>query len=149
MLQKVKMDLKGRLKIAMNERDIKVPRLAQLIGIPKDRIYAWYRDNTAPKGEDTQKIEKWLNEETFTKDKSLDQIIGEIQEQLLRIEAHLEVYEATIAGILSKNPEDFPDKLGGLRRAVKEVVNRRFDELQKRSLVGRQKGIDDLEKTAF
>lgn len=131
-LQNFNMDLKDRLKIALTERNIKIPKLAKMLDIPKDRIYAWYRDNTLPKGDDTIKIETWLNEEIFKKDKPLDVEVGEIREHLLRIEAHLEVYEATLVGILSKNPEDYPGKLASLRKAVKEAVNRRFDELNKK-----------------
>lgn len=131
-MQKTKMDLKDRLKIAMHDRNIKVPELAKLLDIPKARIYAWYRDGSTPKSDDTTKIEQWLNEEISISKKPLDIEVGEIREMLLKIEAHLEVYEATIAGILSKNPEDYPGKLASLRKAVKEAVNRRFDELNKK-----------------
>lgn len=56
-------DIKIRLKEKMAERGIKVPELSRITDIPKDRIYAWYRDNTQPKQEDREKLEKWINEE--------------------------------------------------------------------------------------
>jgi hypothetical protein len=55
--------LKIRLKEALEQRGVKVPTLSKHTGIPKDRIYAWYRDNTDPKMNDAEKLEKWLNEE--------------------------------------------------------------------------------------
>lgn len=60
--------LKDRLKEVMELRRVKVPALSEQTGIPKDRIYAWYRDNTSPKAEDQIRLEKWLNGETSTKE---------------------------------------------------------------------------------
>jgi hypothetical protein len=59
-------------------------------------------------------------------------IIGEQEERLLRIEAHLEVYENAIAGLLSESKNDFAKKVGELRDEVQSAVNRRFDELKKK-----------------
>lgn len=59
-------------------------------------------------------------------------IIGEQEERLLRIEAHLEVYENAIAGLLSESKNDFAKKVGELRAEVQSAVNRRFDELRKK-----------------
>lgn len=62
-MQNLSKDLKIRLKEAMAKRGIKVPALSDQTGIPKDRVYAWYRDNTSPKTEDAIILENWLNEE--------------------------------------------------------------------------------------
>lgn len=61
--------VKERLKQKMDERRVKIPVLAELLGIPKGRIYGWYRDNSNPKADDLQKLEKWIAGETFTKSK--------------------------------------------------------------------------------
>lgn len=65
-------DLKTILKEKLDERGIKIPKLAKMTGIPKDRIYAWYRDNTNPKSKDEEVITKWINGETFTLPKFQD-----------------------------------------------------------------------------
>lgn len=59
----------------------------------------------------------------------LQKLMGDINERLIRIEAHVEVYESAIAGLQSRTKHDFMEKVGGLRTAVKEVSNRRFSEL--------------------
>lgn len=56
-------DLKTILKEEIDRRGLKVPAAAKELGIPKDRIYAWYRDGTQPKDADSKKINKWLNGE--------------------------------------------------------------------------------------
>ena len=58
-------DLKTILKEKMKERKIKTPALAAALQIPVDRIYAWYRDNTNPKGEDSERIRKWLDDPDY------------------------------------------------------------------------------------
>lgn len=55
--------LKIRLKEKMDARKVKIPALSVQTGIPKDRIYAWYRDNSSPKADDQEKLEKWINGE--------------------------------------------------------------------------------------
>jgi len=58
---------KAVLREEMKRRKVKVPALSELTDIPKDRIYAWYRDNTNPKKEDQEILEAWLNEVPFKK----------------------------------------------------------------------------------
>lgn len=76
-------------------------------------------------------------DEKDDKDKMIFSTIPEhfadIQERLIRAEAHLEVYESAIAELLSKAPGDFAKVVGELRKAVQEAVNRRFDELHRKS----------------
>lgn len=62
----------------------------------------------------------------------INKLFGEHEERLLRIEAHLEVYENAIAGLLSESKNDFLKKVGELREAVQAAVNRRFDKLSKK-----------------
>lgn len=52
--------------------------------------------------------------------------------KLLRIEAHLEVYESAIAGLLSKDNKEFTKRVGELRAAVREAFDRRYDEFVKK-----------------
>lgn len=52
--------LKDRLKEEMKVRGVKTPALSEQTGIPKDRIYAWYRDGTSPKMDDQIILEQWL-----------------------------------------------------------------------------------------
>lgn len=47
----------------MKARKVSTPMLAKATGIPQDRIYAWYRDNTTPKAGDKEKLEGWINGE--------------------------------------------------------------------------------------
>lgn len=77
--------LKERLKGKMKERGIKIPALSTQTGIPKDRIYAWYRDDSVPKAEDQVILEKWLsgdffnnNEENRNRGTSENQKVDEI-----------------------------------------------------------------------
>jgi hypothetical protein len=63
--------IKDRIKEELKRRCIKIPALAQQAGIPKDRIYGWYRDKTSPKAEDQAILEKWLAGETSTKNEEI------------------------------------------------------------------------------
>ena len=80
--------------------------------------------------------EKLLNveivEDEVSQKKGLNQLMGEHEERLLRIEAHLEVFQDAIAGLQAENKNDFVKKVGALRQEVQAAVNRRFDELQKK-----------------
>lgn len=44
-------NLKTILLETMKERGIKIPKLAAITGIKKDRIYKWYQQGTHPKVE--------------------------------------------------------------------------------------------------
>lgn len=120
----------------MIKRRISVPDFSIETGIPKDRVYKWKQQGTAPKDEDAKKVRGWLNmdinPDIHQKSIELGTIIGEHEERLLRLEAHLEVYENAIAGLLSESKNDFAKKVGELRAEVQLAVNRRFDELSKK-----------------
>lgn len=53
------------LKNKRKERGLSVPELADVIDIPADRIYKWESGKAAPKYEDRQFIEKWINSEDW------------------------------------------------------------------------------------
>lgn len=61
----------------------------------------------------------------------LNKIVGEMQERLLRAEAHIEVYESAIAGLQSDG-KDYSKRVSDLREQVRSAVNRRLDELRKK-----------------
>jgi len=61
-----------------------------------------------------------------------NELLGETEERLLRIEAHLEVYENAIAGLLSESNKDFMEIVGKLRTEVQAAVKRRLDALKKK-----------------
>ncbi len=86
--------IKDRLKDVMQERGIKVPALSSQTGIPKDRIYAWYRDNTEPKAEDRERLLKWMGEEI---EKSLQNKTPTINELSAWIEVLKDVAAETIS----------------------------------------------------
>jgi transcriptional regulator with XRE-family HTH domain len=72
------------------------------------------------------------NSFAVTKDK--DDSVGEIEERLLRIEAHLEVFENAIAGLLADSKkEDFFKTVAELRETVQGVAKRRLGELKQKS----------------
>jgi len=62
-----------------------------------------------------------------------DSLNSELWERQIRTEAHLEVYESALAGLLSKTELDFMEKVALLRSKVQEAEKRRLDELRKRS----------------
>lgn len=51
----------------LKNRRLSVPKLSELIGIPKERIYKWKQEGTTPKAEDQKKINAWLNGENMEK----------------------------------------------------------------------------------
>jgi transcriptional regulator with XRE-family HTH domain len=60
-VEKLKDPIGENLRKTRESRNISVPELAQIIDIPKDRIYKWEQGKAAPQYEDRQKIEAWIN----------------------------------------------------------------------------------------
>lgn len=58
-MEKQKDPIGQLLRKARKDRDISVPELAELLGIPKDRIYKWEK-GAVPKYEDRLVVEKWI-----------------------------------------------------------------------------------------
>jgi transcriptional regulator with XRE-family HTH domain len=44
----------------LKEREVSVPKLAKITGIPKDRIYKWTQGSASPKFSDRELIEGWI-----------------------------------------------------------------------------------------
>jgi predicted DNA-binding transcriptional regulator AlpA len=63
MVASVHTTLKDRLIEAMKKRSVRFPALAKQTGIPKDRMYKWFNENTNPKLEDAVILEKWISGE--------------------------------------------------------------------------------------
>src|SRR5574341_1338374 len=109
----------------LKKRKVSVPDFSDGIDIPKDRIYKWKQQGTAPKDDDANKIREWLKLDIYPPIKGKDElknVIGSIEERLLHIEAHLEVFENAIAGLLSDSKkEDFFKTVDGLRATVQAV----------------------------
>lgn len=74
-------ELKSRLKETMDRRGISFLELERQTGIKANRMYKWYQQDTNPKKEDSDLLEKWLNDldkvppepahETATTDKTM------------------------------------------------------------------------------
>lgn len=101
--------LKDRIKEAIKERGIRVPALALQTKIPKDRIYAWYRDGTTPKAEDVEVLENWLSQ--GSSNKNGEKVSREINAGVVPAHELIEVlkeqneflrrnFETSLAGIL-------------------------------------------------
>lgn len=117
---------KGALGISANYAD----KISELYGVN----VSWILTGKGEKGI----WKKNPNEFGITKDSEI--IVGETEERLLRIEAHLEVFENAIAGLITdskKNEKgekpDFFKIVSGLRETVQAVVNRRLGELKTKS----------------
>lgn len=51
---------------------LSVPRVSDILDIPKDRIYSWKKQKTNPKYDDAVKLKKWLNNHTSQIDNQLN-----------------------------------------------------------------------------
>lgn len=57
-----KMNIVDQLFTELKKRGVSVPKFAETVGIPKDRIYKWRVQGTTPKAEDMRKIELWISD---------------------------------------------------------------------------------------
>lgn len=140
------------IKRLREDAQISAEKLASKIGIDSARLRKWEQKDLTPRFDDIKRIEiffkkpvedimklktikEFLNvpRESLELTSEVGKIIGKHEERLLRIEACMEVYESAIAGLLSEKRTDFTKKVGELREAVRVAVNRRFDELDRRS----------------
>jgi transcriptional regulator with XRE-family HTH domain len=60
-VEKTKDPIGETLRKTRESRNVSVPALADIIGIPKDRIYKWEQGLSSPKYDDRKKVEEWLN----------------------------------------------------------------------------------------
>lgn len=133
-------ELIKRLKEKIEGEKTNLTELAKELKIPYDRMYKWLQGKGNPKPPDDKVIENWINgisskvqedNHVINKKTTTAVAIGEIEERLIRVEAQNEVFQATLAGLLAKDPIDFANKQAELRRAIEDAVNRHFDELHK------------------
>lgn len=138
----------AEIKRLREHANISVQKIADLIKVDADRWRKWEQKDMTPRKGDADKIEaffgmdlseimelqsikKFLNA-PIEKTGDLDAAIGTTEERLIRIEAHLEVYESALAGLMSEKKADFPKKVGELREQVRAAVNRRLAEQRKK-----------------
>lgn len=60
-MENISPNLLQTLRETMERRQVKTPKLSEITGIPKDRIYKWYQEGTHPKHEDASILWKWIN----------------------------------------------------------------------------------------
>jgi Mg2+ and Co2+ transporter CorA len=80
-----------------------------------------------------QKQHKGKKDVKVLPEQEIGDVMGDVYERLIRLEAHIEVYESAIAGLLAENKTDFIEKVGVLRSRIQEVTERRFSELKSKS----------------
>lgn len=64
--------LKERLLEITKSKGISIPKLAERVKIPKDRIYKWYQQGTNIKPADAIVIEKWINGYLLPQNEKID-----------------------------------------------------------------------------
>ena len=134
------------LKKARERKKLTQSDVAKKVGITI-RQYHKYESGQFPKykSDSIQKIDELLGtklfeliyEQNIPQDAEISGqlalIIRDQNEKIIRLEAYVEVYESAIAGLLSETKSDFTKIVGELREQVQAAVNRRFDELYKKS----------------
>jgi transcriptional regulator with XRE-family HTH domain len=126
------------IKEARDQRGLTQEDIAKRLGISL-RQYHKYENGEFPKYKTemiksldailgTQVYGLIYEQEVRSRKVDLEELLSRSEERILRLEAHIEVYESAIAGLMSKSSEDFMKKVGELREQVKMAVNRRFDE---------------------
>jgi hypothetical protein len=101
---------------AIENRDLSVPKFSKQTGIPKDRVYKWKQENTAPKSDDEKIIRNWLNMENVPSEGMVneDQVayysgpvdlgkeFGKLKEWQIMVDATLEVLIAELVPLIAK-----------------------------------------------
>jgi predicted nuclease with TOPRIM domain len=128
------MQIIDQLRSKIEKEGLSVSKVSKDTGIESHRLYKWVQGKASPKHDDIKTLQSYIDGKTeiVRRGEPTEAIIGSVQERLLRIEAHLEVYESAIAGLLSQDKKDFTKRVGELREAVQGAVSRRFSELNKR-----------------
>lgn len=138
----------AEIKRLREHANISVQKIAELIGVDPERWRKWEQKDMTPRKEDGDKIEAFFGMDLaelmelksikeflnvpHERTEDLKVAIGATEERLIRIEAHLEVYESALAGLLSEKKADFSKKVGELREQVRAAVSRRLDESRKK-----------------
>lgn len=96
----------------LKARGLKIPALAALLDIPKDRIYKWIQEGTSPKSEDEAKLKAWLHGSG-----------NELEKELKEIKASVFVLMGEVAAFRAdKNGESVQHVLLRLQKAVQDVA---------------------------
>jgi hypothetical protein len=134
----------------LDNKELSIPEFEKLWGIPKERIYGWKKQGTAPKEHDAIIVKAFLRGDAPPKknaDKQpgkldkhiheriqitgeIGEIIGNMQERLIQLESQNEVYESILASLLSKTTKDLPKSMDEIKSLVKTAFKRRFDEFR-------------------
>lgn len=89
-----------KISKARSQRGLAVTELANLLGIPKDRIYKWEKGLAEPKHDDRVKLDAWLNGKTSTnQDLNTTKVIPDRNARALGLPADLHVTKAGISYI--------------------------------------------------
>lgn len=111
-------ELINNLLAEMAVRKVKVPKLAEDTGIPKDRIYKWLQEGNTPKADDQQKLRNWLEKvpreitptpKTPYNDQSPDYIIGKLNGLLAGEQARRDDAERFYDKLLEKLGSNLSD----------------------------------------
>lgn len=130
------------LKIARGKKSLTQDDMAKKLGITV-RQYNKYESGEFPKykKEGIKKIDEILGTSVYAliyedivrvEEVDLEKEIGLLNEKLLRVDAHLEVFKSAIAGLMTKDNKEFAAKFEALQELVEKAINRRFDELERR-----------------
>ena len=111
-----------------------VAEIAEKTGYDKGNISSYLKGKKEPSKAFLKKFNEVFSieqqKEEVSVSKELTEILGEHEERLIRLEAHIEVYEKAIID-LQNNDGDGVGKLITLRSQVKLAAARRFYELRK------------------
>src|SRR5690349_2565920 len=122
-------DIKERLSEAMQQRGIKIPKLSEITGIPKDRIYKWFQQGSYPKAEDATVLEKWINNPKYIKDSlSFNVSISDLVSSFIKMEAMIDVLMSVNAEILAAHKHS---PVATVQKQLEAAYKTKLKELQR------------------
>lgn len=128
------MNLVEKIKEKLEKENLSVPKMAEMVGIPKDRIYKWLQEKGSPKGEDEKIINTWLGVELvpikFQNSKIGGSLSGsETASALIRIEAMIGVViDVQAEQLAALNPKK---TLSEVRSSLELAVQQREEKILK------------------
>lgn len=130
--------LVGQLLTEMEKRNVNIPAFSKETKIPKDRIYKWKQEGTAPKEEDAKRIKEWLKmekspNEQLLQEENFSKLRGLVIERLTQIEANLRALNSTVIEIKHKVTGESVTKISlELEQTSRAVADMIYDELIKK-----------------
>lgn len=129
-------NIKQRLKAVMQERNVKTPALSEALKIPKDRIYAWYRDNSEPKAEDKSRLEKWIEDPDYRfvensntsiqakrqSSQTESEVIELLKSQIRMLENHCTFVQKMYEDIKNKTDVNLNEALSNQRVMMRQIA---------------------------